>query len=240
MRNFAIIKLTPIMQKIFTVILFLISAVFSIKAVDSKAVDSLEIYYDGLYAVNRTVNVYPVADVFSFPQDHIDNILEALNIPQKEILADGKWILWYYLDTSFQEARSIKSDIEKVDLPKGYKWGFGILEDENQKLTFIVALCESKSTFSDTIYQAFLEENVFAKPSVRFNFRQGESEESLEEYKKYSKGNNHLVFEINDWLFSYSQIKDNDGSITIDYVPRSVLEKLYKSPRFDVPELIAE
>ena len=128
------------MQKIFTVILFLISAVFSIKAVDSKAVDSLEIYYDGLYAVNWTVNVYPVADVFSFPQDHIDNILEALNIPQKEILADGKWILWYYLDTSFQEARSIKSDIEKVDLPKGYKWGFGILEDENQKLTFIVAL----------------------------------------------------------------------------------------------------
>lgn len=234
------IKLAPIMQNIFTVILFLISAVFSIKAADSKAVDSLEIYYDGLYAVNWTVNVYPVADVFSFPQDRIDNILEALNIPQKEILADGEWILWYYLDTSFQEAGSIKSDIEKVDLPKGYKWGFGMLEDENQKLTFIVALCESKSTFSDTIYQAFLEENVFGKPSVRFNFRQGESEEPLEEYRIYKKQSNHLLFEINGWLFSYSQIKDNDGSITIDYVPRFILEKLYKSPRFDVPELIAE
>ncbi len=62
----------------------------------------------------------------------------------------------------------------------------------------------------------------------------------LEEYKKNCKGNNHLVFEINGWLFSYSQIKDNDGSITIDYAPRSILEKLYNSPRFDVPELTAE
>lgn len=202
--------------------------------------DSLEISYYHVYAVDWTVNVYPVADVFTFPQDSIDIVCEALNSPQKEILADGNWILWYYLNTSFQEARSIKSDIEKVDLPEGYKWGFGVLEDENQKLTLIVAVCESKSPFSDTIYQAFLEKNSFGKPSVRFNFRQGESEEPLEKWRKYSEGHNHLLFEINGWLFSYTQIKDHDGSITIDYVPRRILEELYKSPRFTVPEVIVE
>lgn len=228
------------MKKIVTIILFIISITFSIKAVESDMPDSLEISYDHVYAVDWTVNVYPVADVFTFPQDSIDIVCEALNSPQKEILADGNWILWYYLNTSFQEARSIKSDIEKVDLPEGYKWGFGVLEDENQKLTLIVAVCESKSPFSDTIYQAFLEKNSFGKPSVRFNFRQGESEEPLEKWRKYCEGHNHLLFEINGWLFSYTQIKDHDGSITIDYVPRRILEELYKSPRFTVPEVIVE
>lgn len=217
--------------------MFIISAVFPGKAVDVDAADSLKIYYDGIYAVDWTVNVYPVADVFTFPQDSIDIVCDALNSPQKEILADGNWILWYYPNTSFQEARSIKSDIEKVNLPHGYKWGFGVLEHE-QKLTLIVALCESKYPFSDTIYQAFLEKNSFGKPSVRFNFRQGESEETLETWGKYSEEHNNLVFDINGWLFSYTQIKNNDGSITIDYVPRRILEELYKSPRFDVPEII--
>lgn len=226
------------MQKLSAIIMFIISAVFSCKAVYVDAADSLKIHYDGIYAVDWMVNVYPVADVFTFPQDSIDIVCEALNSPQKEILADGNWILWYYLDTSFQEARSIKSDIEEVDLPEGYKWGFGMLEDDNHKLSLIVALCESKSPFSDTIYQAFLEKNSFGKPSVRFNFGQGESEEPLEAYRKYQAQSNHLLFEINGWLFSYSQIKDNDGSITIDYVPRRILEELYKSPRFDVPVIV--
>lgn len=228
------------MNKIVTIILFVISVTFSIKAVEADTPDSLEISYDHVYAVDWTVNVYPVADVFTFPQDSIDIVCEALNSPQKEILADGNWILWYYLNTSFHEANSIKSDIEKVNLPHGYKWGFGVIEDKAERLTLIVALCESKSPFSDTIYQAFLEENSFGKPSVRFNFRQGESEEPLEKWRKYSKGHNHLLFEINGWLFSYTQIKDYDGSITIDYVPRRILEELYKSPRFTVPEVIIE
>lgn len=234
------LKLFPIMQKLFTIITFIISAVFPGKAFDVDAADSLKIYYDGIYAVDWTVNVYPVADVFTFSEDSIDTVCEALNSPQKDIYADGNWILWYYPNTSFQEARNIKSDIEKVNLPHGYKWGFGVLEDENQKLTLIVALCESKSPFSYTIAQAFLEENVFGKPSVRFNFRQGESEEPLEKWRKYSKGHNPLVFEINGWLFSYSQIRDNDCSITIDYVPSRILEELYKSPYFNVPEVIVE
>ena len=228
------------MQKIFTIILFLISAAFSI-----KAVNTLEIYYDGIYAVDWTVNVYPVADILFFDESMISDVLEVLDCRQKgalpkKILADGNRLLWYYLDVSFEDARKFKSELEKVDLPDGYKWGFGFYETEKQELTLIIAICKLKSTFSDTIYQAFLEKNVFGKPSIRFNFRQGESEESLEEYKKYTEQSNHLLFEINGWLFSYSQIKDNDGSITIDYVPRSILEKLYKSPRFDVPELMAE
>lgn len=228
------------MKKIVTIILLIFSTAFPIKAVEADMPDSLEISYDHVYAVDWTVNVYPVADVFTFPQDSIDIVCEALNSPQKEILADGNWILWYYLNTSFHEARSIKSDIEKVTLPHGYKWGFGVLEDKAERLTLIVAICESKSPFSDTIYQAFLEKNSFGKPSVRFNFRQGESEEPLEKWRKYSVGHNHLLFEINGWLFSYTQIKDNDGSITIDYVPRRILEELYKSPRFTVPEVIVE
>lgn len=228
------------MRKIGTIILFIISVTFSIKAVEADMPDSLEISYDHVYAVDWTVNVYPVADVFTFPQDSIDIVCEALNSPQKEILADGNWILWYYPNTSFQEARSIKSDIEKVNLPHGYKWGFGVIEYKAERLTLIVAICESKSLFSDTIYQAFLEENSFGKPSVRFNFRQGESEEPLEKWRKYSEGHNHLLFEINGWLFSYTQIKDHDGSITIDYVSRRILEELYKSPRFTVPEVIVE
>lgn len=228
------------MKRIVIIILLIFSTAFSIKAVEADTPDSLEISYDHVYAVDWTVNVYPVADVFTFPQDSIDIVCEALNSPQKEFLADGNWILWYYLDTSFQEAKSIKSDIEKIDLPDGYKWGFGVLEDENQKLTLIVSLCESKSPFSDIIYKAFFEENSFGKPSVRFNFRQGESEEPLEKWRKYSKEHNNLLFEINGWLFSYTQIKDKDGSITIDYVPRRILEELYKSPRFTVPEVIVE
>ena len=228
------------MQKLSTIIMFIISAVFPCKAVDVDAADSLKIYYDGIYGVDWTVNVYPVAYVFTFPQDSIDIVCEALNSPQKEIHADGNWILWYYPHTSFQEARGIKSDIEKVNLPHGYKWGFGMIEDAAERLTLIVAICESKSPFSETISQAFFEENSFGKPSVRFNFRQGESEEPLEKWRKYSEGHNHLLFDINGWLFSYTQIKNNEGSVTIDYVPRRILEELYKSPRFSVPEVIVE
>lgn len=51
------------MQKVFAVILFLISAVFSIKAVNVTAADSLEISYDCIYAVDWTVDIYPVANI---------------------------------------------------------------------------------------------------------------------------------------------------------------------------------
>lgn len=234
------------MQKLSAIILFIISAVFPIKAVNVDVADLLEIYYDGIYAVDWTVNVYPVADILLFDDSGISDILDVLDCrqkgpSQKRIFADdGIRLLWYYFDVSFEDAQNFKNELEKVDLPDGYKWGFGFYENEKQELALIIAICELKSTFSDTIYQAFLEENVFGKPSVRFNFRQGESEEPLEKYRKYKEQSNHLLFEINGWLFSYSQIKDNDGSITIDYVPRRILEELYKSPYLNVPEVIAE
>ena len=40
------------MHKVLTIILFLISGAFSVKAVDVDASDSLDIYYDGIYAVD--------------------------------------------------------------------------------------------------------------------------------------------------------------------------------------------
>ena len=87
------------MKKIGTIILLIFSTAFPIKAIEADMPDSLEISYDHVYAVDWTVNVYSVADVFTFPQDSIDIVCEALNSPQKEILADGNWILWYYPNT---------------------------------------------------------------------------------------------------------------------------------------------
>ena len=61
--NFVIIKLFPIMETTFYIILFLFSTVFSIKAANVGESDSLDIYYDRLYAVNWTFNVFPVANI---------------------------------------------------------------------------------------------------------------------------------------------------------------------------------
>uniref|UniRef100_UPI0035627201 hypothetical protein n=1 Tax=Bacteroides xylanisolvens TaxID=371601 RepID=UPI0035627201 len=240
------------MKKVLTIILFLISGAFSVKAVDVDVADSLEIYYDGIYAVNWTVNVYPVADIFSFNTSNISDTLEVLDCRQKgplqrKIIADGgNRLLWYYHDISFEDARSFKSELEKVDLPDGYKWGFGFYENEKQKMTLIIAICELESPFSVPIKQAFFEKDGFGKPSIGFSLLQGESEEALTKYREYriQHKNNALVIEINGWLFAPTQINQlgipNTQSITISYVPLVILEELYKPPFNQDTEEIVE
>lgn len=240
------------MKKVLTIILFLISGAFSVKAVDVDVADSLEIYYDGIYAVNWTVNVYPVADIFSFNTSNISDALEVLNCRQKgplqrKIITDGgNRLLWYYHDISFEDARSFKSELEKVDLPDGYKWGFGFYENEKQKLTLVIAICELESPFSVPIKQAFFEKDGFGKPSIGFSLLQGESEEALTKYREYriQHKNNALVIEINSWLFAPTQINQlgipNTQSITISYVPLVILEELYKPPFNQDTEEIVE
>ena len=240
------------MKKVLTIILFLISGAFSVKAVDVDVADSLEIYYDGIYAVNWTVNVYPVADIFSFNTSNISDALEVLDCRQKgplqrKIIADGgNRLLWYYHDISFEDARSFKSELEKVDLPDGYKWDFGFYENEKQKLTLIIAICELESPFSVPIKQAFFEKDGFGKPSIGFSLLQGESEEALTKYREYriQHKNNALVIEINGWLFAPTQINQlgipNTQSITISYVPLVILEELYKPPFNQDTEEIVE
>ena len=68
------------MQKVFAVILFLISAVFSIKAVNATAADSLEISYDCIYAVDWNVDIYPVANICTFPQESVDKVVDAMQL----------------------------------------------------------------------------------------------------------------------------------------------------------------
>lgn len=234
------------MQKVFAVILFLISAVFSIKAVNVTAADSLEISYDCIYAVDWNVDIYPVANICTFPQESVDKVVDAMQSIQKIFLFGGNHMLCYYLGISQQEALHIKDYIENVDLPDGYKWSFGFFENEKQKLTLIIAVCELKTPFSDTIWQAFFEKDSFGNPSIGFSFRQGESEEPLTKYGEYriQHKNNALVIEINGWLFAPTQINQldipNTQSITIRYVPICILEELYKPPFYQDLEVIVE
>ena len=72
------------MQKVFAVILFLISAVFSIKAVNVTAADSLEISYDCIYAVDWNVDINPVANICTFPQESVDKVVDAMQSIQKK------------------------------------------------------------------------------------------------------------------------------------------------------------
>lgn len=240
------------MKKVLAIILFLVSVGFSIKAADVDAADSLEIYYDSIYAVDWTVNVYPVADILFFNESSISDVLDVLDSRQKgplqrKILTDGgNRLLWYYHDISFEEARSFKSELEKADLPDCYKWGFGFYENEKQKLTLIIAICELESPFSVPIKQAFFEKDGFGNPSIGFSLLQGESEEALAKYREYriQHKNNALVIEINGWLFAPTQINQldiqNTQSITISYVPLRILEELYKPPFNQDTEVIVE
>lgn len=81
------------MQKVFAVILFLISAVFSIKAVNVTAADSLEISYDCIYAVDWNVDIYPVANICTFPQESVDKVVDAMQSIQKKFLFGGNHML---------------------------------------------------------------------------------------------------------------------------------------------------
>lgn len=242
--KFAIIRFLSSMRKIVTIILLIFTTAFSIKAVEADTPDSVEISYDHVYGVDWTVNVYPVANVIAFPQDSVDKVVDAMQSPAKEYLFGGNYLLCYYLDTSLKEAEEIKREIGKVDLPDGYKWGFGFIENENQKLTLIAAVCKLKFPFSATIGQAFFEKDSFGKPSIGFSLRQGESEEPLEKFRKYriQHKNNVLVIDINGWLFAPTQINQLDipitWYITISYVPHCILEDLYK-PLYN-PDLIIE
>ena len=71
------------MKKIVTIILLIFSTAFPIKAIEADMPDSLEISYDHVYAVDWTVNVYSVADVFTFPQDSIDIVWKLLTLRKK-------------------------------------------------------------------------------------------------------------------------------------------------------------
>ena len=244
--NFVIIKLFPIMETTFYIILFLFYTVFSIKAANVGESDSLDIYYDRLYAVNWTFNVFPVANIYTFPQESIDKVVDAMQSTHQEFLFGGNDMLCYYLDTYPQEAQIIKDNIGKVDLPDGYKWGFGLCEKENQKLTLIVAICELKSPFSEPIKHAFFEKDSFGKPSIGFSLLQSESEEPLKKYRKYriQHKNNALVIEINGWIFASTQINQldipNTKYITISNVPFCILEELYRPPFNPTPVIIVE
>ena len=131
-------------------------------------------------------------------------------------------------------------------MPDGYKWDFGFYENEKQKLTLIIAICELESPFSVPIKQAFFEKDGFGKPSIGFSLLQGESEEALTKYREYriQHKNNALVIEINGWLFAPTQINQlgipNTQSITISYVPLVILEELYKPPFNQDTEEIVE
>ncbi len=167
-------------------------------------------------------------------------------VKNKESLFGGNDMLCYYLDTYPQEAQIIKDNIGKVDLPDGYKWGFGLCEKENQKLTLIIAIYELKSPFSTPIKHAFFEKDSFGKPSIGFSLLQGESEEPLKKYRKYwmQHKNNALVIEINGWIFAPTQINQldipNAKYITISNVPLCILEELYRPPFNPTPVIIVE
>ena len=74
------------METTFYIILFLFSTVFSIKAANVGESDSLDIYYDRLYAVNWTFNVFPVANIYTFPQESIDKVVDAMQSTHQEFL----------------------------------------------------------------------------------------------------------------------------------------------------------
>ncbi len=50
-----------------------------------------------------------------------------------------------------------KATLKRSLCPTAINGASEVIEDKAERLTLIVAICESKSPFSDTIYQAFLE-----------------------------------------------------------------------------------
>lgn len=239
--NFVYVKVNSMkVQRVKTtgISLLIFLACFIEAACTSKS-DLLKISYDHLYAVKWKVSVYSVAEMFAFSEDNIQRIFDTLSSIDEDLLVDGEYLLCYYTDKSITEAQNIKSKIEKVKLPNGYKWGFGLQEYENQQLWLIVAICDLNAPFNMSVGQSFFEKDSLGNPALGFSLMQGESEKPFEEYQKYVSEHKHIVIEINDCLFAPTQMNQievpDNRYVTISNVPYCILEHLYKPINNAIP-----
>lgn len=220
-------------MKILTLFCLIIALSFPMKADDVCGSDTLKIDYDNLYAVHWNINVYPVANIYTFPQNDVDRIVGVLSDSQKEVLFQGSIMLSYYLDVSLDEAEQIKSTMMAVELPKGFDWKFGLFQNEQQKLAMFAAVVESESPFNFQVGHAFFEKDPFGKPAIAFSLRQGESDDIAAEYRKYCLKHNGVILSINDRSFAPTQMRQlnipSNEVITVSYVPDVVIQDLYSS-----------
>lgn len=226
------------------VTLFLVVLAFPMKAKDDCRQDTLIVDYESLYAVHWDVTAFPVASVFTFPQDDIDRIVEALLDTQKETLSQGNWILCYYVDISLEEVSQIKSNLSYIDLPHGYEWKFGLFENDKQRMALLAAVVESDSPFVAHIGHAFMDKAPSGKPAISFSLHQGESDDLSMEFRKFRAKHNCIVLTINDWAFAPTQMKQLDAlsndHITISYVPDVVIQDLYTTYVRDMLENVMQ
>lgn len=213
--------------------LFLAVLTIPMKANDDCRQDTLKIDYESLYAVHWDVTAYPVASVFTFPQDAIDRIVETLLDTQKEALSQGNWILCYYLDISLEEISQLKSNLSSLDLPHGYEWKFGLFENDKQGMAIFAAVVESDSPFVVHIGHACMVKDSSGKSAISFSLHQGESDDLSMGFRKFRVTHNCVVLTINDWTFAPTQIKQLDTPsndyISISYVPDVVIHDLYST-----------
>ena len=224
----------------FLVTLFLAVLSIPMKANDGCRQDTLKYDYGSLYAVHWDVTAYPVANVYTFPQNDVDRIVEALLDTPKEALFQGNWILCYYLDISSEEFSQIKSNLSLIDLPHGYEWKFGLFENDKQGMALFAAVVESGSPFVAHIGHAYMVKDPFGKPAISFSLHQGESDDISTVFRKYIIQHNCIVLTINDWAFAPTQMKQlevpSNDYITISYVPDVVIQDLYSTSFRDMLE----
>ena len=215
------------------VTLFLAVLAIPMKANDNCRQDTLKYDYESLYAVHWDMTACPVANVFTFLQNDVDRIVEALLDTPKEALFQGNWILCYYLDTSFEEISQIKSNLSSIDLPHGYEWKFGLFENDKQGLALLAAIVESDYKFVAHIGHACIDKDPSGRPVISFSLYQGESDDLSMEFRKFRVKHNCILLTINDWAFAPTQMKQLDAPsndyITISYVPDVVIQDLYST-----------
>lgn len=215
------------------VTLFLAVLAIPMKANDNCRQDTLKYDYESLYAVHWDVTACPVASVFTFPQNDVDRIVEALLDTPKEALFQGNWILCYYLGISLEEISQIKSNLSSIDLPHGYEWKFGLFENDKQGLALLAAVVESDSKFVAHIGHACIDKDPSGRPVISFSLYQGESDDLSMEFRKFRVNHNCILLTINDWAFAPTQMKQLDAPsndyITISYVPDVVIQDLYST-----------
>lgn len=209
------------------VTLFLAVLAIPMKANENCRQDTLKYDYESLYAVHWDVTAYPVANVFTFPQNDVDRIVEALLDTPKGSLFQGNWILCYYLGISLEEISQIKSNLSSIDLPHGYEWKFGLFENDKQGLALLAAVVESDYR------HACIDKDSSGKPAIGFSLHQGESDDLSMEYRNFRVKHNCILLTINDWAFAPTQMKQLDAPsndyITISYVPNVVIQDLYST-----------
>lgn len=218
-------------MKIHLILGLIIASALSAKADNLCKSDTLEIDYDGVYAVHWDVNIFPVANIYTFPQDDVDRITTALLASDKELLFQGNWMMCYYLNLSLEEAEQFKQILAATQLPHGYDWKFGLFENENQGMALIAAVVESAAPFNVPVGHAYIDKDPFGQPAIGFSLMQCESDEPAIEYRKYCMTHNCVVMVINDRMFAPTQLKQlsspDNGYITISYVPKVIIHDLY-------------